>query len=201
MNELLLWNSSRCVRFGQAYLREYLWLCSLTLKGLCIPACIPSLEAPVTLFLCTANVFLQISKKPALFVLKNKQSSSPPEYDWVWEKKYSHWCSVITCVSCTEDQTEQGLPVAAHNVAFSFAPGCQLTVCVYQYKYRTAFFHCFHCPSIPLCLFLKNFFSWPKAYRNKTCLLFFCVSLQSKFSAPWLVCIFWSSHDIVHWWI
>ncbi len=135
----MYWCSSRCVDVGLP-----LYLCVFVLVLWCI-----SFYFRQTCFICPVK-----QTKPVTCTC-----------DWVWEKEYSHWCGVITCVSWKEIWTRSSCSctqcVILHR---TWLPAYSVCVCVCLSS---------HPPPL-LYLFLKTnlFLMVWRAQRNKTGLLF-----------------------------
>ncbi len=103
--------------------------------------------------------------------------------DWVWEKEYSHWCGVITCVSWKEIWTRSS---------------CSCTQCVILHRtWLPAYSVCVFVkppppPPPPPSLFVfenKPFSHGLKSAEEQNWSSVLCVSSLRMFSATWLVCI------------
>ncbi len=126
--------------------------------------------------------------------------------DWVWEKEYSHWCGVITCVSWKEIWTRSSC--SCTQCVILIAPGCQLTQCVCVCVCLSS--HPPPPPPFSICFWKQTFFSWSEKCRGtkpvfcSLCLIaenVLCnlISLHS-WSSHYTPCITWRLSAWCHEW-
>ncbi len=162
---------------------------------------------------CVSFYFLQ-----TCFICPVKQTKPVTcTCDWVWEKEYSHWCGVITCVSWKEIRTRSSCS-CTQCVILHCTPGCQLTQCVCvcvcvskRTELHSSYF--FFKPPLPpfsICFWKQTFFSWSEERRGtkpvfcSLCLIavnVLCnlISLHS-WSSHYTPCITWRLSAWCHEW-